>query len=821
MASIYSLPKSAWISASEYEGEQGSGVQIQRPLPRPTDASDAAKECPASSINTNGTYGACSRQILLETGQPQDAPVTLYGRSVRRAALNGVDASSDLNSATSPHYRAKRALLNATCVEEVIGVLEEGIPNDPFVTSLAAHRLARFGRATGLKKVLMHPQWPTLLERLRGTLARGEARHIASAAWALSNLAVKDRHLFDIIADRCVGREPGTWDPMSLSLVAQSFASTSVMHPGLLPSITTQVQQEMSSAWNPGDLSRVAWSCAKLVHKCDTFFRDASCKILTRLPESTPTILVQTIWAFATVAPATVTNHFFPYAADAMERGGLGEFTPAHLAMVAWSFAAVLFRPTPLLEAIGDAVPNKMPQMNSQDITMIAWSYATLLAPERRVFDCLAIAAKRTIGHFNPQDLSNTAWAFATAGEYKADMFDMIADEACSRPTDFNGQHISMLFWAYVTSRHRHENLFALIGHLARVNQNSWHSAKLLAYSLASLPKLNVSLGSVAVTGRVATQLVDALLKRLAAGEGESDDAQTVHDAVLPWLTDTSGEILLDPDKWRQVDDLVSIQKDKVESVMRTSVVDNILAIPWWVYDEPVVREYQCAVQALGLRGLGSLYSWRFLRKLGVERAPHSELAALATESRNKLLQASSEREGRQGGRGWRANWCYWRAHVEVPSIICKGEWTRVQEQGRMQTSAVAGYREDVGGLVAVKLSHDHVSHRSWDCEFRAMARTAAAVRALAAGFPIERAQAFIDNGAAPSPEDLASSCVSMPACPARRSELEALARGTLEIYMTEVPCISCVGAMAQFRRRLPGISLSVAWDGMPRAGED
>merc|ERR1719444_704986 len=125
---------------------------------------------------------------------------------------------------------------------------------------------------------------------------------------------------------------------------------------------------------------------------------------------------------------------------------------------------------------------------------MIAWSYATLLAPQRKVFDFLATATVRSVRHFNAQDLSNTAWAFATAGESSPEMMDAIADEACQRPADFNCQHVAMLLWAFVTARHRHEGLFKVVGEIAAVDRSSWHSAKLLAYSLAGLPKLNAEL---------------------------------------------------------------------------------------------------------------------------------------------------------------------------------------------------------------------------------------------------------------------------------------------------------------------------------------
>jgi hypothetical protein len=116
-------------------------------------------------------------------------------------------------------------------------------------------------------------------------------------------------------------------------------------------------------------------------------------------------------------------------------------------------------------------------------------------------------------------------------------------------------------------------------------------------------------------------------------------------------------------------------------------------------------------------------------------------------------------------------------------------------------------YREDCAGLVHVKLHHDRVDHRAWDAEFRAMARTAAAARALL-GDPdgVQQAQELLANGARTGDEIPRGSFQGD----------EAQVEGLLELFMTEVPCLSCMCAMAQFRRRFPRITLRVLWDGLP-----
>lgn len=722
--------------------------------------------------------------------------LTLYGRSVKRAVLTGVDASEPLNSATSSHYRINRALLSASTTEDVLASVEREINEfTSFHSVLAIHRLARYSRLARAEIVIKHPRWPHLIGTLERSTDSHEPRQMASIAWAFANLHVKHAPLLDVIASKCV-RQTAWWDAMSLSLVPQAFAMMSAYHPELIATVSSRVQSESSQNWQPADAARVVWACARLLHRDDTLFRDVSCKMVSRLHETSPGILAQTIWSFATLATPGVRDHFFPRAVHAMKVSALNEHTAAHLAMIVWAFAAVPFRPVEFLEEVGEVVPSLGERLNSQDITMIAWSYATLLAPQRRVFEFLACTAIRKVSCFNPQDLSNTAWAFATAGEYVPSMMDAFAAEACTRPQTLNRQHVTMLLWAFITLKHRHQLLFATIGQVAHVDQNSWHSAKLLCFALAGLPKLQSNLGSDQATARVASEVVQAFLGRLRCGTSEADDAHTVHDAAVPWLHDRM--------QITEVDSIVEGQRQRLNALLSTNIFADILSLAWVPYEQHLVKEYQCCVQSIGIRGLGSVHTWLFIKEAGVQRAS-AELAQLAREA--KLAQP--QRPGHEHGRGERANWCFWRAGVQV---TIDGVTQTAVEPGRLSNSAVVGYREECAGFVAVMMSHDHVSHRSWDCEFRAMARTAAAARAILCGQSAADAQLFMVTGAADEKVDGDQKAEDIRNRHGNEEDVE----GFLEIHMTEVPCLSCICAMVQFRRRFRKIDFRVSWDAMP-----
>eukprot|EP00929_Paragymnodinium_shiwhaense_P031419 TRINITY_DN17604_c0_g1_i2.p1 TRINITY_DN17604_c0_g1~~TRINITY_DN17604_c0_g1_i2.p1 ORF type:complete len:629 (-),score=88.09 TRINITY_DN17604_c0_g1_i2:36-1922(-) len=628
MASFYGdLRKQTWLSHAEFAAygtertagreDSSEALAVQNGEPKETPCEDEVRQSlghwshAAGPCNGHRSYslneqqqqqqqqqqpaqkkhgehvGASSEQVSARNGvghKPtvSSSSMSCYGRSVRRAALGGVDGFN-------------RLLESAKTAEQLLSIVDRHLDEfNDFQCTLALHRIARHARLPGAAGVLSHHQWPRLVQRIRRLLqeeSSHEPRQLSSVVWSFATLRFRDGEVLQKIGEKCTDSRcvsSQSWDPMSLSLVAQGFAMMHVRNLGLLDSISSAIRRESSSTWQPGDLSRTAWAYAKLVKKDDALFRDVSCKVLSRLQEYTPTLLTQVIWSFATVAPADTCTHLFPRATESMRGAALQDHTPAHLAMVVWSFATVLFRPTELLEEIGDLLPSKADRMNPQDLSMTAWAYATLLAPQRKVFDFLAHLASENVRDFNPQDLSNTAWAFATAGEHNSRLLDAIGDEACNRPHSFNSQHIAMLIWAFTTLKHRHDGVFSFVGRLAEVDRSSWSSAKLLAFSLAVLPRLKAKLGTQEETLRICGAVVDALLERARLGSSEPDDAHTIHDAVYPWLRDSDNASIAG---WQEVESICEDQRRRLVMFTRTSVFDSILNMADHTWDVTTVRQ--------------------------------------------------------------------------------------------------------------------------------------------------------------------------------------------------------------------------------------
>ncbi|CAE8659163.1 unnamed protein product, partial [Polarella glacialis] len=183
-----------------------------------------------------------------------------------------------------------------------------------------------------------------------------------------------------------------------------------------------------------------------------------------------------------------------------------------------------------------------------------------------------------------------------------------------------------------------------------------------------------------------------------------------------------------DCEGWRAVSSILAKQRLRLQGLLTGSEDFEAILFSERPKETTVLRRFQESVQIFGIRGLGCEHSWRLLSDLGVRRVS-AEVAAAAAGIGNRAM---SEKTSGEPGRGERANWCFFRCVVSVVGV--DGTVLSAQEPGRIISSSVVNYREDYGGMVSVKLHHDRVDHRSWDAEFRAMGRVAAAARSLLLG---------------------------------------------------------------------------------------
>lgn len=512
-----------------------------------------------------------------------------------------------------------------------------------------------------------------------------------------------------------------------------------------------------ASSWTPTDVSRLCWSLAKVRHRGGGLYRRLSCAVEVAVSEYTVQQLSRVAWALAIVAPRDVSKHLFTtFSAEFVS--GACEMRPATLAMVSWAYATIAHRNQPLFQAVAGACASRRQELNPQDLSNVAWSFAAVQFAEVPLLDIVADAVLARSAAFGAQDLAVITWAFASAGELRAPMMHTAGSrlsQLCLEP-----RHVSMTAWSFTVLRQVHEPLFALVGQTRpeEVLLWPWETVRMLCLALAHLPRMGAAFGGLARTSALAGSVGQAFLAHRQAGNITNCDLWMVHESMQAWSEGVRTD-LRSRCAFETICDDATLLYDKIKAFL--------LASPLLLGLSPVVglsacaaSRYQDVMKSLEVASVGDTHTRRLLDSLRI------------TETTAQFWQRGKLAVGARAGHGPRTgvqNWCFFHVRLEEGSVV-------VEAHG-LANSTVTATVPDTSGLVAVQLHFDRVRHRSWDAEFRALASIIDSAREI------------------------------------RRRVPASPVSGVAQLFVTDVPCISCVGAMAQFRRRFPGISLSVSWD--------
>eukprot|EP00415_Alexandrium_ostenfeldii_P001512 UN1512 len=271
------------------------------------------------------------------------------------------------------------------------------------------------------------------------------------------------------------------------------------------------------------------------------------------------------------------------------------------------------------------------------------------------------------------------------------------------------------------------------------------------------------------------------------SNESYPDDAWMVHDLVLLWMNEERAAQEIGG-QWMALDGFVEGLFDQVHDFLRYTPLLRYAQPCGAVVQTVHVNEYERAFRKLDLRSLGIKYTSRLLASMGLMSSDEQ----FYEDARKQLEADRLEMLAVDPGSGSQ-NWCYFRFKVatmgqEEPASCEELRGIRVRSCGGDATAKELLDPPFEAHLTAVKLSNDRLNHRKRDAEFRAMAHTAGVLRAL---FP------------------------NADTLMAERVWWGKRVEGWLKIYVTEVPCLSCLGTMVQFMKRFPNVRLEVYYPGM------
>jgi len=255
---------------------------------------------------------------------------------------------------------------------------------------------------------------------------------------------------------------------------------------------------------------------------------------------------------------------------------------------------------------------------------------------------------------------------------------------------------------------------------------------------------------------------------------------------VLVWMEEKAAADLLG-DAWHVLDSYMHGLYNQVLDFLRGTPLLARAQPCGSVVQSAHVPVYEQAFRELDLRSLGIKYTGLLLAELGLADRPSAVCDDFAGSARKILAEEKAKLLRQDPGAGSQ-NYCLFRYQLQSES--CKAEeleGIRVRSCGGdpLALNLLDPPRE--AHLVAVRLSNDRLNHRRRDAEFRAIAHTAGVLRTLI-----------------PDVDRLMQERV----CWGERLH------GWVHLYVTEVPCLSCLGAMVQFSRRFPRVQLRVAYPG-------
>jgi len=461
----------------------------------------------------------------------------------------------------------------------------------------------------------------------------------------------------------------------------------------------------------------------------------------------------------------------------------INEFIPQHLTNTSWAFAKLRFKePTTLRSLCAEAV-NKLKYFVPLDFSLFVWACATQAWKDEEFIRVLC-NQHIPFPEFSAQNLANFAWGLATLGIKDTNLFLALGRECCTRLDEFIEQELSNLIWAFGTCEIV-DNL--LLHHVAlecatrpaeawdpqSVSNLLWAYATLAVKDEVLLEHM-VHCAIVRIDGFVSQELANSTWATAMLMYRDEAFLEVVAQKVIRRITpDQTDPIHLAQLMWsfsrfhhRNVaclEKLTYLTLETLTYFTSQSIIDVHDALFTFGMEPPA--QIEAKVQAIADQ-MKAIYFPRvfdadeYKRKLEVH-----EMTTLGYHHTRSILESLDVYDEKFHDIG-REEVRRWRAEAAAIDKCSRAAFHRSQAVWRIWenvTVEASGPPVNSGGLVACRLKH----YRGGDAEFRAMAQVA----------------------------------------------LMAEKPPTLEIFVSEVPCLSCLGAMIQFHRTCPAVKLRVSFD--------
>lgn len=581
-----------------------------------------------------------------------------------------------------------------------------------------------------------------------------EPRNLALSAWALGKLGYQDLTWCRRWASQVIPRL-ADFEPRDLTMVLWAFATVHWRDEAFLTEFCKEVQRKCE-AYSPQDIGNTLWALATLAFRHEATLAAVSAECFKKAETFDQQNLSISMWSCATLnyKNMNLLHHITQLITERIKT-----FASQGIANTVWALAKFGFQQKCLLMTIAeDAIP-RLDDYEPQHLSIVAWAYATLEFPNRPLLSALCQVAIRKMHIFSAQHMANMTWAMATLAHKDEEYLRALARRAVEQVATFNPQECSNLAWAFALLTFRDDELLAALSRRSQeivaefIPQNLGNTA--WAYNRLGFrdPALMRCLAQQAARRLHECQGQEVLDLIEAITTGDYMEELDGHD----WATLAAWS----NGKYEGAKDFLDHHGSMPLSLPKLSEFDRALA----------VQDYREHLASFDLIGLGFTYTSQLLRHLGVclpegrAREDWMDVARGAAVFAGNESDVNKNQEAKEGLKACRTV-CVYRFSLQSASGCL--------ERGPVAITSGAPTEAHELGLFAATLRH----HRGGDGEFQALQACARACLEL--GLPP------LANG-----QD---------------------AFGEIWLHVSEVPCLSCVGAMAQFRQLFPNLRLNVTF---------
>lgn len=325
------------------------------------------------------------------------------------------------------------------------------------VTSL--HRAAKLYREddagrTPLDVVHRHAGFLCLLELTEHFAAKCRAQQIANALWAFAVLLFRQEGILCLLC-RYAAARLAMFLPQNVSNSVWALGTVGYPHDELLDLVPEHVAANIRD-YSPQDLSNTCWAFARLQKPCDALFRAILAESLVQLWRFQPQNMSNLVWACATVlykdeaAMRTIASFAATRAA---------EFGTQELSNFTWGLATLAILCEDWMEESGGEMTKRSRDCVPQDLSNTLWAYGTLKHKRNEHMRAINWEVMRQIEWFSPQGLSNVIWGLSAIEYRDIKALTCISEEIIRRPMDhLTPPDISTLLYSFAVLAWSHED---------------------------------------------------------------------------------------------------------------------------------------------------------------------------------------------------------------------------------------------------------------------------------------------------------------------------------------------------------------------------